>query len=1608
MNLLLLKFLDYFCGNCNLLVDKLSLTNRHTRRIAAQNMVRLGLAEDGFYISPKISPLLKGDDGTLHRRAISDKTEQRAPKSKGFVQKLKDKFKTKKRPLEIDWKGLEQLEQRVLLSASNGTEVLQDAAQTSTAIEISYSISDLLEDDSQTLLEQVEAIQTHSIAIIDAGVEGAQTIVDALPEGTDVFYLTDDEDGVEQISEILSGYTGLDSVHIISHGYDGAINLGSSQLNTENYFLYANELSQWSSALSEDADILIYGCNVAESAAGQELIAGIAELTGADIAASDDLTGKGGDWDLEYESGNIEVSNINPDYNYGLGFQNTSTTGGISTVTVTEDAGILPINMTFSTGYTLTSVDFTNTSIPQGSLSFTPIGPGQGSFDYSPSGDFNYMATGTTRSLGIKYSAQNGSNTISETLLVTIQGINDDPTGIDDSYNINNLNTTSVTISESWTTAYMVYASGSQTGTGTKSNTSILLKDTDVDGDTLSLYGLIDGSSTVTNSSTITATNGGSVRLSSGNILYIPPTSTTITTDNFAYVLSDGNGATDTAKITIDFNTRPVANNETVSINESSATGTITNTIVGNLTDNDNDADFEPLVITQVDGNPMSGTSTTSTGKFGVLSVNIDGSYRYLLNDNDTGVDYLNDFSNLTESFTYIISDGHGSLGTDSATLGIIINGVNDSPVAENDDLHIYNDQYFRANIFADNGSGPDGDPEFAYGLELFQYTNTAGSPSTATFNTEAFSTTGTLESGANLRAERSGWIDYNSNDVFDSLTGTTSESISYLIRDFGGSTTLTATATANITVHERNDIQVNETDTSAQFALLYKTDFAKYDYGINSETFTNSITSETASTAEGMATYTWSTDYQYLGVSETETQTFTYLARGSNGFSSTGEFPRSSDTSSQYAMGQVMIVINGVNDGPNANDESYFEISSETLLYPELIIDEEDAITTFNVLSNDSDTDINDVLSVDSSSYNVTSAKGMNVTMTSSGLFTYDAAGSFDYLDTRSSTTDSFTYMITDGNGGTDTATVTILINGLNDDPNAVDDTLFLYGMPTSTTTTGRSGSTLTTTHYLVSVPGILSNDTDVDASDSANFTGILSGTATTNTITTARGGTLINGGGANLRYTPPLTSTSTDNFQYQVTDGNGGVDIATATITFISFDYIVINDFSDIPDGDIFDGDISLRDAFMFANDGALITFANSLMGETLTLNPLYGEFFFNKSINIIGDIDGDGVADITIDANGVDRIFRFTGDTSYVNGIRMINGSATQGGAILATGDLIIENSVFESNSADNFGGALFFDQGTLDISNSEFINNDAEFGGAIVAFNATVNLNELTIDGNTSGESGAGILVSNSILNISNSTLSNNVSDEFGGAIVIAESVLNLFQSTLSGNEALKGGAIESSLSEMNITHSTIAYNKADEGSAIRFFQLDQSLNTLNMSHTIISDNTNAIESIAGDLDSSSFNLFDEAVVSGSTGSDILNGVAELLALGYNGGPTRTHAIGAGSGARDSGDIAGVFVDLDGATNDYDQRRIGYNRILNGQIDRGAVENLESYLGNDAPDAVNNFYAIDEDGAIVASNILLNDSDPDLHAFFLSELNGSVANVGGLELLASGAE
>ncbi len=150
-----------------------------------------------------------------------------------------------------------------------------------------------------------------SVLFIDSGVADAEQLIASSAAGTAVYRLEIGGDAVAQITDVLSGMRDLASVQIVSHGKSGGLQLGSSWLDLQTLPSYVAQMKAWGQALAADADILLYGCNVAQDAAGKGFVNLLAQATGADVAASDDLTGSaalGGDWDLEVQTGDIEAA----------------------------------------------------------------------------------------------------------------------------------------------------------------------------------------------------------------------------------------------------------------------------------------------------------------------------------------------------------------------------------------------------------------------------------------------------------------------------------------------------------------------------------------------------------------------------------------------------------------------------------------------------------------------------------------------------------------------------------------------------------------------------------------------------------------------------------------------------------------------------------------------------------------------------------------------------------------------------------------------------------------------------------------------------------------------------------------------------------------------------------------------------------------------------------------------------------------------------------------------------------------------------------------------------------------------------------------------------
>jgi hypothetical protein len=202
---------------------------------------------------------------------------------------------------------------------------------------------------------QVDGGSRRSLAFIDAGLSDVQALVAGLQADTTVYLLDSAGDGLSQITAVLAGYHDLASVTILSHGSDGALQLGSTRLDSDRLIGQAGLVQSWAGALGEGADLLLYGCNVAADAIGQGFVQQLAALTGADVAASDDLTGSaalGGDWVLEYQTGAIEAA--------ALGVANYESVLATFNVTNTNDAGAGSLRDAISQANTAPGADVIN------------------------------------------------------------------------------------------------------------------------------------------------------------------------------------------------------------------------------------------------------------------------------------------------------------------------------------------------------------------------------------------------------------------------------------------------------------------------------------------------------------------------------------------------------------------------------------------------------------------------------------------------------------------------------------------------------------------------------------------------------------------------------------------------------------------------------------------------------------------------------------------------------------------------------------------------------------------------------------------------------------------------------------------------------------------------------------------------------------------------------------------------------------------------------------------------------------------------------------------------------------------------------------------------
>jgi VCBS repeat-containing protein len=631
-------------------------------------------------------------------------------------------------------------------------------------------------------------------------------------------------------------------------------------------------------------------------------------------------------------------------------------------------------------------------------LSATMINPPQhgtvtlgsdGKLVYTPSADFNGVD-------GFSYTVSDGELTSAvASVTITVTPVNDAPVSLADAYEV--AEDTVLTVSSG----------------------GVLANDTDID------------STSLTAAMGTGPANGTVVLNSDGTFVYTPNADFS-GEDSFSYTANDGElaGAEMTVTITVTpSNDGPVCVADAYEIAEDN----VLTVGEGGVLANDSDIDSSPL------------TAALGTGPAnGAVVLNSDGTFTYTPNVDFSGED----------SFTYIASDGE--LAGTETTVTITVTPVNDGPVSVADSYEVAEDNVLT--VGEDGVLGNDSDVD--------------SSPLTVALGTGP--TNGTVELASD------GTFTYTPNADFAG-----EDSFTYIASDGELSGTET---TVTITVSPENDKPAAEDDAYTtdenQPLQIDPAGVLANDSDIDGDALTASVV-----TGPTNGTLALAADGSFL-----------YTPNA--GFAGTDTFTYAANDATDAATAVVTITVNDVIQPPLTHGDAY-NVAEDMAL---------DISAAWGVLANDFDPQ-------------GTAMTAEVVTPPQHGQLVMQADGSFRYTpDANYHGPDSFTYRAINAAGEASEGSASILVETVNDSPNAGDDSF-----------TVAAGGVLTTT----AATGVQANDSDID-SPSMSAT-LLQGPAH---------GTLSFAADGSFTYTPTAGYTGPDEFVYQLNDGISNSNVARASI--------------------------------------------------------------------------------------------------------------------------------------------------------------------------------------------------------------------------------------------------------------------------------------------------------------------------------------------------------------------------------------------------------------------------------------------------------------------------
>ena len=557
-------------------------------------------------------------------------------------------------------------------------------------------------------------------------------------------------------------------------------------------------------------------------------------------------------------------------------------------------------------------------------------------------------------------------------------------------------------------------------------------------------------------------------------------------TDTFTYTVTDSHGAIGSNTLTVTINgtnDAPTVAAAIASVAEDAQT-TATGTLPTPL---DMDTHDSVSFLAQ-NGTP---------GTYGTLTLNADGSYAYALDNTSPTVQGLGVGETLTDTFTYTVTDSHGA--TASNTLTVTIHGTNDAPTVAAAIASVAEDAQTTA-----TGTLPTPlDMDTHDSVSFLAQNGTPGTYGTLTLNAD-------------------GSYAYVLNNTSPTVQGlgvgeTLTDTFIYTVTDNHGAT---ASNTLTVTIHGTNDAPTvaaiasvaEETQLTASGILPQPQDIDAHDtVSFIPQTDASGSYGTLTLNADGSYSYTLNNNLyavQSLGVGETLTDTFTYTVTDSHGAT---------------ASNTLTVTIHGTNDAP-------------TVAAAAASVTEDTQITTSGTLPTPQDTDTHDTVSF----------VAQSGTPGTYGTFTLNADGSYTYVLNNSlpaiqtlgvgeTLTDTITYTVSDGHGGTASNTLTVTINGTNDAPTAAAAGAFV------------------TEDTQATASGTLPLPQDPDLHDTVTFIPKTNETGTYGSLNLNADGSYTYA----LNNASPLVQglgageTVTDTFTYTVSDGHGGTASNTLTVT-------------------------------------------------------------------------------------------------------------------------------------------------------------------------------------------------------------------------------------------------------------------------------------------------------------------------------------------------------------------------------------------------------------------------------------------------------------------------